>query len=62
MMAGTTLKNLLLSIVIAFSLSGCGKPEVKNQNDPDLETVYSWSQNVRSRAGQSSEQLVHDHA
>jgi len=49
-MAGTTLKNLLLSIIIAFSLSGCGKPEVENLNDPDFETVYSRSQNVRSLA------------
>lgn len=49
-MAGTTLKNLFLLIVFAFSLSGCGIPEVENPNDPDFETVYSRSQNVRSRA------------
>ncbi|HAX92439.1 MAG TPA: hypothetical protein DCY25_00585 [Bacteroidales bacterium] len=49
-MAGTTLKNLLLTVVIVFSLSGCGKPEVENPDDPDPETVYSRGQNVRSRA------------
>ncbi len=43
--------TILLTVFPMILFSGCEKPEAENPNDPDLETVYSRSQNVRSSAG-----------